>query len=249
MTIEVRRTGDAMSGLGKYRAADLPRRGTLMLVDTDPDIASRLMDDAAEIGIDTTWCDDGAEALLAIGEDQPDVLVLAARTNVVDAARITSAVRGRWNFPILIGSPSADNDDARGALAAGASALIARPYDINTIAPFAFNGSHQPQRDQTVYTAGPIEVHREGYETRVRGRDVQLTQRELELLVYLIERHGRVASSDEISRAVWGHPADTNTVAVHVRRLREKLGDDFEHGEFIRTIRGAGYRLAPSMYA
>ena len=92
-------------------------------------------------------------------------------------------------------------------------------------------------------------MDRDGYETRVRGRDVQLTHRELELLVYLIERRGRVASSDEISRAVWGHPADTNTVAVHVRRLREKLGHDPEHGEYIRTIRGAGYRLAPSISA
>ena len=249
MTIEVRRTADAMSGLGKYRAVLPPTRGNLILVDTDPNVASQLMDDAADIGIDTTWREDGAEALLAIGEDPPNVLVLAARTNVVDAARITAAVRSRWDFPILIGSPSADNDDTRSALAAGASALIARPYDINTIAPFALNGSHQSLRDPTVHAAGPIEVDREGYETRVRGRDVQLTQRELELLVYLIERHGRVASSDDISRAVWGHPADTNTVAVHVRRLREKLGRDPEHGQFIRTIRGAGYRLAPSIYA
>ncbi len=100
-----------------------------------------------------------------------------------------------------------------------------------------------------MYVAGPIRVDQDGYETRVRGREVQLTQRELELLVYLIERRGRVASNDEISRAVWGHPADTNTVAVHVRRLREKLGHDSEHGEFIRTIRGAGYRLAPSICA
>ena len=249
MTIEVRRTGDAMAGLAKYRAAIPPARGNLILVETDPNVASQLMDDAAGIGIDTTWRHDGAEALLAIGEDQPNVLVLAARTKVVDAEQITAAVRSRWDFPILIGSPSADNDDARGALAAGASALIARPYDVNTIAPFALNGSHQSLRDATVYAAGPIEVDREGYETRVRGRDVQLTQRELELLVYLIERHGRVASSDDISRAVWGHPADTNTVAVHVRRLREKLGRDPEHGEFIRNIRGAGYRLAPSIYA
>lgn len=249
MTIEMRRAGDAIAGPEKYRAAIPPMRGNLMLVDNDPDVASRLMDDAAEIGIDSTWRDDGAEALLAIGENQPNVLVLAARTNVVEAARITAAVRSRWDFPILIGSPSTDYDDTRGALAAGASALIARPYDINTIAPFALNRSHQSTGGATVYVAGPIEVDREGYETRVRGRDVQLTQRELELLVYLIERHGRVASGDDISRAVWGHPADTNTVAVHVRRLREKLGDDPEHGEIIRTIRGVGYRLAPSIYA
>ena len=100
-----------------------------------------------------------------------------------------------------------------------------------------------------MFTAGPIHVDRRSYETRVRGNYVQLTQRELELLVFLIERHGSVASSEEISTAVWGHPAHTNTVAVHVKRLREKLGPDPEHGEYIRTIRGAGYRLAPSIYA
>lgn len=221
-----------------------------MIVDTDAEVASSLMNDAQKAGIDSTWCDDGAEALLAIGVEQPDVLVLAGRTHVVDAAQITAAVRSRWNFPILIGSPSGDDEVTRDALNAGASAMIARPYNITTIAPFALNGRSQPEPDdQLEYVAGPIQVDRDGYETRVHGRHVQLTQRELQLLVYLIQQQGRVASSDEISRAVWGHPADTNTVAVHVRRLREKLGHDPEHGEFIRNIRGAGYRLAPSIYS
>ena len=235
------------SGVG-VRLPAIPVQGRLLLVDADADVAARLRGDAAEVGIDTTWCADGAEALLAIGVQQPDVLVLAAQTKVVDAARITAAVLARWHLPILIGSSKAD-EHTREALTAGASALIVRPYDINTIAPFALNGSHHSRPEDSVCAAGPIAVNRDGYETRVRGRDVQLTQRELDLLVYLIERRGRVASSDEISRAVWGHPADTNTVAVHVRRLREKLGHDPEHGEFIRTVRGAGYRLAPSIYA
>jgi DNA-binding response OmpR family regulator len=58
-----------------------------------------------------------------------------------------------------------------------------------------------------------------------------------------------VTSTEEISQAVWGHPSETNTVAVHVKRLRQKLGADPEHGEYIRTVRGAGYRLAPSICA
>jgi DNA-binding response OmpR family regulator len=76
---------------------------------------------------------------------------------------------------------------------------------------------------------------------------VLLTRRELDVLVFLIRRRGRVASSEEISTAVWGHRTDTNTVAVHIKRLRAKLGTDIEHGPLIRTIRGAGYRLAPSI--
>jgi DNA-binding response OmpR family regulator len=134
-------------------------------------------------------------------------------------------------------------------LAAGASAVIARPYDINAIAPFAVGNGSNGGGAPTVYMAGPVHVDPRGYQVRVRDRHVLLTQRELELLVFLIQQRGSVASTDEISRAVWGGPTDTNTVAVHVKRLREKLGTDHEHGEFIRTIRGAGYRLAPSIYA
>ncbi len=221
----------------------------MVLAETNAVAASQLMDAAAEIGIETTWCRDGAEALLAVGAEAPDVLVMAAQTNTVDSANVIGAVRARFNMPILVGAAPEEDDLARRALAAGASAVIARPYDITAIAPFVMNPTGEPGDGPEVFTAGPIEVDPRGYETRVRGRDVQLTQRELELLVFLIRQRGKVASSDEISRAVWGRSSDTNTVAVHVKRLREKLGNDPEHGEFIRTIRGAGYRLAPNICA
>ena len=228
-------------------ATTSPQRGALVLAETERAIATQLMVDAAEVGIKTIWCRDGAEALFAVGAESPNVLVIAARTGTVDAAAITATVRSRSDVPILIGTGVGEDDLTRGAMAAGASAVIARPYDIAAIAPFVYqsDGAQEP----AIFIAGPIRVDRYGYETRVHGRDVQLTQRELELLVFLIEQRGKVASTDEISLAVWGHLADTNTVAVHVRRLRNKLGSDPEHGEFIRTIRGVGYRLAPSICA
>jgi DNA-binding response OmpR family regulator len=248
LSIEERRA-DAVSFRTEHRAATPPTRGTVMLVDTDSAIALQLMDAAARIGVETTWFSDGAEALVSIGADPPDVLVLAARTETVDPPTVTAAVRSRWQLPILIGAAPAEEELAGKALTAGASAVIARPYDINAIAPFAISNGGHSIAAPTIYVAGPIHVDPGRYEARVRDRDVLLTQRELELLVFLIQRRGSVASSDEISRAVWGSPTDTNTVAVHVKRLREKLGNDREHGEFIRTIRGAGYRLAPSIYA
>ncbi len=226
-----------------------PPRGVLVLAETDRAIASQLMEDAARMRISTVWCRDGAEALLAVGAEAPDVLVIAAQAGTVDAVSITATVRSRSDLPILIGAAAAEDDLTRRALAAGASAVIARPYDLTAIAPFALTNDNDVDEAPAVFIAGPIRVDRHGYETQVRGRDVQLTQRELELLIFLIEQGGRVASSEEISLAVWGRLADTNTVAVHVKRLRDKLGSDPEHGEFIRTIRGVGYRLAPSICA
>jgi DNA-binding response OmpR family regulator len=245
LTIEMRRADTV--GPGEHRAAIPAPRSALVLAETDPATASKLMDDAAQIGIDTTWCRDGAEALLAVGAEAPNVLVIGARTDTVDAASIAAAVRSRSDLPILVGAAIGEDDLAREALAAGASAVISRPYDITAIAPFALSG--ELSQGPTVFIAGPIRVDLRGYETRVRGRHVQLTQRELELLIFFIKQRGKVASSNEISQAVWGRPSDTNTVAVHVKRLRKKLGTDPEHGEFIRTIRGAGYRLAPSICA
>lgn len=238
-----------MNGPGEHCAARPPRRGNLILAESDSAVAAELIEAASQMGIEITWCRDGAEALLAVGAEIPNVLVIAVHTDTVDTPRISAAVRSRSDLPILVGAAPGEEELARKALASGASAVIVRPYDIATIAPFALDANGYAPHEPTVYTAGPIHVDRRGYETRVRGRDVQLTQRELELLVFLIVQRGSVASSEEISTAVWGHPAHTNTVAVHVKRLREKLGADPEHGEYIRTIRGAGYRLAPSICA
>lgn len=232
---------------GVVNAEESSRHRSAVLAEPDPATASQLIDAAAQIGIEITWCRDGAQALLAVGAEAPDVLVIAARTDGIDAAGIVAAVRNRSDLPILVGAGTGEDAFARDALAAGASAVVARPYDITAIAPFVATGDNH--HGPAVFSAGPIKVDARGHETRVRGREVQLTQRELDLLVFLIKQRGQVASSEQISRVVWGRSSDTNTVAVHVKRLRDKLGTDPEHGEFIRTIRGAGYRLAPSICA
>ncbi|NKR11165.1 MULTISPECIES: response regulator transcription factor [unclassified Paenarthrobacter] len=103
------------------------------------------------------------------------------------------------------------------------------------------------EEEQPVLVAGPISLDLERHEARLNGKEIIFSHRELQLLAYLIRQGGRVASPEEISDAVWGKPAATNTVAVHVKRVRVKLGDDPQHGRMIRTIRGVGYRLGPAL--
>ena len=99
----------------------------------------------------------------------------------------------------------------------------------------------------SILVAGPIRVDLERHEARLDGQEIVFSHRELLLLAYLIRQGGKVASTEEISDAVWGKRAATNTVAVHVKRVRVKLGDDPQHGNMIRTVRGVGYRLGPSL--
>lgn len=109
------------------------------------------------------------------------------------------------------------------------------------------NASSDEHGDPHILIAGPLSVDLRRYEVRLRGEEVRLTARELDLLVYLIRRAGSVASAEQISIAVWHGPTSTNTVTVHINRIRLKLGDDPQHGYMIRTVRGVGYRLAPSL--
>lgn len=163
----------------------------------------------------------------------------------MSVADVVATVREHTEVAVLVGANPDDPATARRALALGGSAVIARPYDASAVLAFAGNGPASVPTAQLV--AGPLVVDTLNHEVRLRGNDIVLTRRELDVLAYLMKRRGRVASSDQISAAVWGHPTGTNTVAVHIKRLRAKLGSDAEHGPLIRTIRGAGYRLAPSI--
>ncbi|WP_171059152.1 MULTISPECIES: winged helix-turn-helix domain-containing protein [unclassified Arthrobacter] len=98
----------------------------------------------------------------------------------------------------------------------------------------------------SVLVAGPLTVDLERYEARLDGEEILFSQKELLLLAFLMQKGGRVASSEEISAALWGHPTTTNTVQVHIKRIRKKLGDESPMG-LIRTVRGAGYRLSPTL--
>jgi DNA-binding response OmpR family regulator len=93
-----------------------------------------------------------------------------------------------------------------------------------------------------VSALGPVTLARGSREVRVEEREIELTQREFDLLEYLLRNAGQVVTRDELLEAVWGFalPGQTRTVEVHVAQLRKKLG----HPELIRTVRGLGYKAA-----
>ena len=87
---------------------------------------------------------------------------------------------------------------------------------------------------------GPITLARGARVVHVDGREIDLTQREFDLLEYLLRNAGRVVTRDQLLESVWGFlsPGQTRTVEVHVAQLRKKLG----HPELIQTVRGLGYK-------
>ncbi|MFD0269347.1 winged helix-turn-helix domain-containing protein [Streptomyces sp. NPDC127106] len=131
----------------------------------------------------------------------------------------------------------AQRSPATAALAAGALAFVARPYRIEEMACWATVRA-------STSSIGDIELDPAGFHVSVRSRSLQLPVREFMLLRYLMQHPNRVVSRGELTRALWGTDhLDSNTLTVHVRRVRHKLVDEGGSCCTIDAIRGVGYRL------
>ncbi len=178
----------------------------------------------------------------------PDLLLIDATADTSSAEDATRRLSLAWEVglpPILAVVDESSVDGFRfesGAddfvMATASSAEIAARLSL--LVRRAGHGD-----EAAVLKVGDLTVNPENYQVYVRGRPLDLTYKEFELLKFLAQRPGRVCDRDLLLREVWGfdYYGGTRTVDVHVRRLRAKLGA--EHETLIETIRNVGYRLVP----
>jgi DNA-binding response OmpR family regulator len=198
-------------------------------------------------GIDIHICSDGAEALLETGRVSPDAILAAADLPLVSGAQLVEVLRRRHQVPVLVGVGPLDASPAVAALAAGATACVARPYRMHEVIPLL--RARFPQASiadmPTLLEAGLIKLDADSHEVRLGNTLVELPPREFELLRYLMTHADRVVTHAQIRDHVWGIGSSdgSNTLVVHIRRLRMRLGDDPQEPQILQTVRGIGYRL------
>lgn len=222
---------------------------SLLIVDPADEEADFITDLAAR-GVETTTCHDGADALLQVGRLEPDVVLLGPDLPTVPSVAVARAIRHRQLAGVIVGVGEHDSSAAAEALTAGAMACVAWPYRLPELLPLlaAIRPDVDLDRSENVpLSVGPLRADPRSYEVRVDGRPVDLTVREFDLLVFLMRNTDRVVTPEQILTAVWRKStAATNTLTVHIRRLRIKLGDDLGQPRLIRNVRGLGYRLTPA---
>ncbi|QHY96859.1 Sensory transduction protein regX3 [Streptomyces sp. S4.7] len=215
----------------------------LLLAESDEKLAAKAIARFAAAGINVTACRDGAEALLQAGVCQPRAVLLGAPLPVVGAADVTALIARLKPVPVIVGAGPDGVDEATAALAAGAVAFVTRPYRIEEILPL-LSGLNPIGSSATPLTVGDIELDPAGFHVHVRDRPLQLPVREFMLLRYLMQNANRVVSRNELTQALWGSDSlDSNTLTVHVRRVRNRLREESGSCCTIDAIRGMGYRL------
>nr|WP_237536415.1 response regulator transcription factor [Streptomyces sp. SID5785] len=205
-------------------------------------MAAKAMTRFENAGVRTIVCHDGAEALLQVGARHPRAVLLAAPLPVVGAACVTELIARLHPVPVLVAASPADAAEATAAVSAGAIAFVAHPYRVEEILPLLMAGTRETPEGPLV--VGDIELDTSGFHVYVRGRHIYLPVREFRLLRYLMEHANRVVTREELTRALWGTDTlDSNTLTVHIRRIRTKLRDEGKSCCTIEAIRGMGYRM------
>jgi DNA-binding response OmpR family regulator len=224
-----------------------PSLGAILLVaDPDEDVVRRLKEQLANRQVTVVHCSDGAEALLHIGEQPPDAVLVSASLPSVDGPTIIKALRRHGaTIPLALGAGPDDASATVDALGAGASACISRPYGASEVLQL-LNLAYSSGEGERAIVYGTLSLNPMSYQLHIDGSPVYLPLLEFKLLHLLMSRAGRLVTRGEISARVWGAEQQrSNTVTVHIRRLRERIGDDPHRPRIIQTVRGLGYRFIP----
>jgi DNA-binding response OmpR family regulator len=223
---------------------------TILLVDDEESIQKLLTYPLERDGFRVVQAWDGEEALARFNEEDVDLVVLDIMLPKLDGIEVCKQLRAKSTVPIIMLTARDDELDKVLGLELGADDYITKPFSIREFrsrvrALLRRAAIGRPGPDDDLIEAGPLTLDVARRHVEVRGRPVQLTYVEFELLRTLAAAPGRVFSRRMLLESLWGDAdyRDPRTIDVHVRHLREKLEQEPREPEFIFTVRGVGYRF------
>jgi two-component system phosphate regulon response regulator PhoB len=218
----------------------------LLLVEDDRTLADLVIFHFERAGYSVTRTGDGEEALILADEVKPDIVLLDWMIEGISGIEVCRRLRRRpatANLPIVMLTARGEEDDRVRGLETGADDYVTKPFSPKELVARAGAVLRRvrPALAAETIEYGGVEMDLTAHKVRRDGRAVSLGPTEYRLLRHLLENAGRVFSRQQLLESVWPHSEDIElrTVDVHVRRLRQALGDP----DIIRTVRSAGYAL------
>ncbi len=222
-----------------------PSGGRVLVVEDDEEIADVLRRSLRNEGYDVRTSTDGIEALdVAVGFI-PDLVVLDLGLPRLDGVEVCRRLRADSDVPILMLTARAETEDRVGGLDSGADDYLVKPFERKELlARIRALLRRRPPRGSASLQVGDLTLNPDTREVRRGEREIELTNREFELLEYLMHNERLVVSRERLLDEVWGYDpmAATNTIDVFISNLRRKLEADDET-RLLHTKRGAGYVL------
>ena len=226
----------------------------ILIIEDDLAIAEIERDFLEMNGYETEIIGDGAEGLKRALEAAHDLILLDLMLPGLDGFEICRKIRDSIEVPILMVSARGEDLDKIRGLGLGADDYISKPFSPQEMV--ARVKSHlaryrrltgEPRSHQREISFGRVRLKPEARQVFVEERELDLTNKEFELLLHLLTRPNQVFSKEQLYESIWGADSygDLKTVVVHINRLREKIESDPSKPRYIQTVWGVGYRFIP----
>lgn len=203
-------------------------------------------------GFEVELVADGAAALRAIERAAPNLMILDVMMPGLDGLEVTRQARAKLNVPIIMLTSRAEDVDKIVGLELGADDYVTKPFNprelVARVKAVLRRSSDKPaaQAQSSVITVGDLTVDPQSRTVTVKGQPVELTAKNFDLLWLFVSHPGQVFTREQLLDQVWGYDfyGDTNTVTVHIRRLRQRIEPDPDQPTYIQTVWSVGYKFS-----
>jgi DNA-binding response OmpR family regulator len=204
-------------------------------------------------GYDVVTSINGEEAVESARKENPDLIILDIMLPKLNGLEVCRILRKEMTVPILMLTARNEEVDKIIGLEVGADDYMTKPFSmreliarIRAMLRRAGMTVAQPDSVEKTIKIGTLEVDTERHRITVSGKELELSPKEYDLLVFLAVNKGFVFTREQLLEKVWGYDfaGDTRTIDVHIRWLRQKIESNPSKPETLITVRGAGYKLA-----
>lgn len=228
----------------------------ILVCDDDKEIVEAIEIYLLQEGYEVLKAYDGMEALRVLETEHVDLLVMDVMMPKLDGIRATLKIREENNMPIIILSAKSEDADKILGLNIGADDYVTKPFNPleliarvkSQIRRYTKLGSTVEAEKESVYIVGGLSVNDDLKEVTVDGELVKLTPLEYSILLLLVKNQGKVFSISQIYEDIWNEDAIgvDNTVAVHIRHIREKIEINPKEPRYLKVVWGVGYKIEKS---
>lgn len=225
----------------------------ILVCDDDKEIVEAIEIYLTQEGHEILKAYDGQEALHILNEKKVDLLIIDVMMPKLDGIRATLKIREKNNIPIIILSAKSEDADKILGLNVGADDYVTKPFSPlelvarvkSQLRRYTQLGSTVKPKGQAIYETGGLMINDDLKEVTVDGEPVKLTPIEYNILLLLLKHQGKVFSIEQIYENIWNEDAigADNTVAVHIRHIREKIEINPKEPRYLKVVWGVGYKV------
>ena len=231
---------------------------TILVVEDEKGIREAIQIYLKNQGYHVFLAENGHEGLEIVKREAIHLAVVDIMMPVMDGITMTMEVRKEYDFPIIFLSAKSEDIDKITGLNIGADDYITKPFGsmellarvrsqlrrYEQILMLKEHAVSLVNSEEEIYSIGALELNSTTKEARVDNQIVKLRPKEFMILELLMKHAGRVFSAQQIYEAVWNEEAiNTETVMVHIRKLREKIELDTKHPRYLKVVWGIGYKI------